>query len=130
MDMYEINKINSILEEMQEVTESVDVMDAIQITEDDINSFEKDEKENGLAKPCGPLGEGDAINQFIETVIDNFVEQGFSEEKAQEFVFESMERFIESGELSDTPDVDESDKIKREWIVKFDRLMESQFNAS
>lgn len=122
MDVHGIRKINSALGRMNELLEETSV---ITITADDVNDL-TEEHECSEVFPCGELGEGDEINQFISEVIDQFVEQGVGEEEAQELVFSAMEEFISEGVLEDTPDVDAEPEQKREWIAGFDKLLEQK----
>lgn len=124
----DFRKTNQVLESMKSMLEETSIMspDLGVITEDDVEQILEEERGCSEIVPCGPLGDGDEINQFISSVIDQFVEQGISEEDAQVIIFDTMEEAISSGKLGDTPDLDASEEEKRDWILSFDRLMEER----
>lgn len=66
---------------------------------------------------CGPATESDAVDEALDGLIELLVDNGYDDEIAEEAVFDAMEGLTTAGMLKDTPELDEPDEVKRDWIV-------------
>lgn len=68
---------------------------------------------------CGPPTESDRVDAALDALIETLVESGYDEEVAEEAVFDAMSTLTSNGMIVDTPDLDEPDEAKSNWIVEY-----------
>lgn len=67
---------------------------------------------------CGPPTETDMVDSALRTIMLTLEHDGYSEDDAEEAVYDAIGQLVEAGEIEDTPDQDLSDDDKRKWISK------------
>ena len=81
-----------------------------------LEAFQDDDL--GDDSDCGPDEERDLVDDAIDGVIELLVKNEYEEETAIEATYDAMEMLMESGQIDDTPELDESADTKAAWIQK------------
>lgn len=75
---------------------------------------------------CGPPEETDMVDEAIEGVMKTLVDAGYSDEDAEEAVYDAISTLVDSGDIEDTPDMDHEEEHKALWVKTAIPLIHTQ----
>ena len=125
-----VHQLSGIMAVLDEQIRGVNIMSGRELTEDDGEDLEVatglepegDELgDDGCDShaddaDCGPPEEYDMIDSAIEGVISELEAAGYSDEDAEEAVYDAMSDLIDASEIDDTPDMDQEAELKALWV--------------
>jgi hypothetical protein len=112
-----LNEAKKMQRELSEREFKEDCFCIPELTEDINTIIESDNFEVACGQELLPK---DLVDQAIWRKINRVIDAGYADGDAEEAVFEATSRLINSGELSDTPPLHESDDVKMIWIQKYE----------
>lgn len=65
---------------------------------------------------CGPPVHSDVVDEALEQIIESLVTAGYDDADAEDAVWSALEQLHAADQISDTPDIDESEEAKTAWI--------------
>ena len=66
---------------------------------------------------CGPPVNRDIVDDCLESLIEMLVKSGYDDEIADKALYTALESLMESRTIGDTPDLDQPDTVKHQWIA-------------
>ena len=126
----QVNQLSGIMAVLDEQIRGVNIMSGRDLVEDDGEDLEVpagaevDDEDMGDDEcdshaddaECGPPEEVDMVDEAIEGVIGELEKAGYSEEDAEEAVYDAMSDLIDAEAIDDTPDMDQEAEVKALWV--------------
>lgn len=78
---------------------------------------------------CGPVGDGDEVNQAISEMIDHLMGCDYPEDTATEAVFDALHDMLEKGEMADVPEINALAEDKTKWVSVFEAKIRKKLEA-
>ena len=76
-----------------------------------------DHDEDDDSDTCGPPVNRDNVDDFLESMVAMLEEAGYADDVATDAVYTALEALMESGGLTDTPDLDQPAATKHAWVA-------------
>jgi hypothetical protein len=117
----DVSRVADSLAMFDENIREVNVMSGREIVEDEGEDLEvagDDAELDGHEDDgeCGPPEETDMVDEAIENLMTTLENAGYSEEDAEEAVYDAISALVDSGEIDDTPDMDNEEEHKALWV--------------
>lgn len=117
----DFKKINRVLNENAMRLESFSFMEGLQMMGDEEGTpndqlgaeFDLDQALATSIEEEDP----DAVDDALTGIMDMLVDADYTEESAEEAVFDAVATLVNDGSISDTPDASVGDAEKAEWIL-------------
>lgn len=116
-----LNKINQVLSENEKRLQSFTLMEGLQLAGDEEGTPNDQlgaeyDLDQALAQTLDEE-DPDVVDDALGKLMDMLVASDYTEESAEEAVFDAIATLINDGSISDTPDAMADDAEKAEWIL-------------
>lgn len=91
--------------------------------------LDKGMEDDDVADHCGPPVMHDCVDDCLESIIELLVKNGYDDSVADEAVSQAMATLMESNEILDTPDLDQPETSKHQWIANASPQIRNKLRA-